>query len=90
MGDVMGRLGEGEQARQFYQVDLEIAERLVLLEPDRTDYQTDLVASLARVGSRESLDRALAILKNLERERGLTAEQAGWIGWIEQRMEFSG
>ena len=90
MGDLMGRLGDGEQSRQFYQKRLEIAERLVRQEPDRADYQADLVVSLVRVGSREALNRALAILRSLERERRLTAEQAGWIGIVERRLESGG
>jgi tetratricopeptide (TPR) repeat protein len=87
MGDLMGSLGAGDEARQFYQKALEIAERLVRQEPDRADYQADLVASLGRVGTRESLERALAILRRLEGQGKLTAQQAGWIGIIEQALQ---
>ncbi len=42
MGDLMGSLGQGEAARSFLQKALEIAERLVQIEPQRADLQTDL------------------------------------------------
>jgi hypothetical protein len=83
----MGGLGEGEQARQFYQKALEIAERLARQEPGRADYQWDLAVSLWRVGSREALERALGILRGLQRESRLTPEQAKWIGVLEQRLQ---
>ena len=82
----LGGLGEGEQARQFYQKALEIRERLVGQEPERADYQTDLVVSLVRTATRESLERALAILRRLEQQHKLTAQQADWIGVLEQAL----
>ena len=82
----LGGLGEGEQARQFYQKALEIRERLVVQEPERADYQTDLVVSLVRTATRESLERALAILRRLEQQHKLTAQQADWIGVLEQAL----
>jgi tetratricopeptide (TPR) repeat protein len=86
MGDLMGRLGEDEQARQFYRKDLEIAERLVRQEPERADYQTDLVVSLVRSGTRESLEKALAILRRLRQEGKLSAQQSEWVSRLEQAL----
>ena len=86
MGDLLGSLGEGETARQFYQKSLELRERLVRQEPDRADFQTDLVASLVRSGSRNSLQKALGILRNLQQQRKLNAHQAGWIATVEAML----
>jgi hypothetical protein len=44
-------LGQGEAAREAYQKSLDIAERLAQAEPDRADYQRDLVVSLWKVGT---------------------------------------
>ena len=59
MGDLLGALGHGETARQFYQKALEIAERLVAQEPDRADYLRDLSVSFKHMGD---------LLRNLGRE----------------------
>jgi hypothetical protein len=62
-------------------------ERLVRQEPERADYQTDLVVSLHRAGTRESLERALAICHRLEKEGKLTAQQSGWIPALEEALK---
>jgi hypothetical protein len=49
LGDLMRALGQGEEARRLYALDLEIAERLAAAEPDRADYQRDLSVSQERV-----------------------------------------
>jgi hypothetical protein len=45
----MVRLCDIEQASRYYDEDLEIAHRLALAEPDRTDYQRDLRISYERL-----------------------------------------
>ena len=50
MGDLYRALGEGEKARDAYEKDLAIAERLASREPDRADYQRDLSVSFERMG----------------------------------------
>ena len=46
----MSALGDGEEARQYYQRSLEIRERLAQAEPDRADYQRDLSVSYKNMG----------------------------------------
>lgn len=64
--------GPGEQARQTFLNALDIAQRLAQAEPDRADYQRDLVISLVKVGTidpahaEERFGRALAILHILK------------------------
>ena len=50
LGDLLRGLGQGEQARQYYQKSLEIAERLVRQEPERADYLRDLSVSYNKLG----------------------------------------
>lgn len=72
MGDLYRALGQGEQTQEAYLESLEIAERLVEAEPERADYQRDLVISLMRTAEgpedRERLQRALSILEALRSE----------------------
>ena len=49
-------------------ISLAIAERLARQEPDRADFQVDVVNSLVRIGDRRSLERALEILLRLKQE----------------------
>jgi lipopolysaccharide biosynthesis regulator YciM len=84
------RLRACEQARAYFQKSLDIRERLARQEPDRADFQADLVVSLYRLGDRGSLQRALDILQRLDREHKLTAEQRGWIPALEAAARDSG
>jgi hypothetical protein len=72
MGDLYRALGQGDLARDAYLKALAIAERLAQAEPDRADYQRDLVISLMRTAEgpqrKEYLHRALSILETLRSE----------------------
>jgi len=46
----MQGLGEGEQACVFFQKSLDIAERIVTLEPDRADFLRQLSVSYNKMG----------------------------------------
>ena len=63
-------LGDSNRAFARYQQLLEIAERLAKAEPDRADYQLDLVISLVKIGTaaagRSMLEQALVILLRLD------------------------
>ncbi len=83
MGDLIGPLGDLDQAHIYVQKSLEIRERLAHKEPDRAVFQTDLVASLVRLGDAASLLRALAILQRLDRDHKLLAAQSTGISLIE-------
>ncbi len=71
---------------------LRIVERLTTAEPDRADFQVDLVASLERMASvaPESaptyLQRCLAILRALASENRLTPVQAKGIARFEGKL----
>jgi tetratricopeptide (TPR) repeat protein len=76
LGDLMRDLGQGEQAREFFEKDLAIAKRLAEAEPQRADYQRDLSVSYDRLGdlmrdlgqgeqAREFFENSLAIRTRL-------------------------
>ena len=89
MGDLLRALGQGEQARAFFQNSLDIRERLAQQEPDRADLQAELVVSLHRLGDHRSLQRALDIIRRLDREQKLTTEQRSWIPALEAAARSS-
>jgi hypothetical protein len=72
MCDLYRALGQGELAREAFQTALAIAERLARAEPDRADYQRDLIVSLVRAGSFDDsasyshLESAWRILKQMD------------------------
>jgi energy-converting hydrogenase A subunit M len=96
MGDLLGAMGAGEQAREYYKKDLEITERLAKQEPDRADYQTDLVVSLYRAAAINPeniisvLERALAILHDLDSEGRLEPAKRDWIIMLEKKIRNLG
>ena len=53
MGDLFRALGDGTQARAFYEKALEIAERLAENAPENADYARDLWVSYWRMASLE-------------------------------------
>lgn len=71
----MRDLGQGDDARRYFELDLGIAERLAQAEPGRADYQRDLLVSLYRMMSADASraasyrERGLGILRGL-RSRG--------------------
>ena len=50
MGDLLRALGQGEQAKTFYEKSLRIRERLAADEPNRAHYQRDLSFSYNKLG----------------------------------------
>jgi hypothetical protein len=92
MGDLYRALGQGESARQAYQGSLEIRERLAKAEPDRADYQLDLVISLVKIGTvvepadRAPLQQALAILLRLEQQGRLAPADQPKIEALRQML----
>jgi hypothetical protein len=72
MGDLFSALGQGEDARQAFAKSLAIAERLAQAEPERADYQRDLIMSWVKMSEIEAdragqhLSRALAIARDLQ------------------------
>ena len=54
MGDLQSALGQGEEARQFFEKSLTISERLVQQEPGRADYPRDLSVSYNKMGDLQS------------------------------------
>ena len=50
LGDLVGSLGQGEQAQGYFEKSLAIGERLAAAEPNRADYQRDLSLSYNKLG----------------------------------------
>ena len=81
LGDLLGSLGQGEQAQGYYEKDLAIAERLAAAEPNRADYQRDLSVSYERqgnvLGSLGEGQKALTYYKKclLAAEKAVAADQ---------------
>jgi hypothetical protein len=90
--DLYRALGQGEQAREAYMNSLEIRERLARAEPDRADYQRDLVVSLVKVGiaddppDRDLLQRAWSILASLKDSGRLEPRDEGMIEDLRKRL----
>ncbi len=84
--------GQGEAARQAYSSSLEIRERLAKSEPERADYQLDLVVSLVKVATagdspaRPPLERALALLLELDRQGRLAPADQPKIEALRQML----
>jgi tetratricopeptide (TPR) repeat protein len=89
LGDLHARLGDGEQARRYYEDALILDKALVEREPDCSDFQSDLSVSYDRLGdlheglgdgeqARQYYEDALALDKALvEREPGRSDLQQG-------------
>jgi hypothetical protein len=93
VGDLYRALGQGEAARQAYQNALAIAERLAQAEPDRADYQRDLVVSIVRLallddGDRrhQRLVRAASLLAALKAGGKLAPVDEPMIAAVEQLL----
>jgi hypothetical protein len=80
LGHLLLALGQGEQARSFFDRSLQISERLARAEPDRADFQRDLLVSLLHMisvdaeGADAYRTRGQAILHALE-SRGALVQQ---------------
>lgn len=84
MGNLARALGQGDAAREAYGKSLPIRERLAQAEPDRADYQRDLIVSCVKLSKSEPADarqhfsRALAIARSLQNSGRLAAAD-GWM-----------
>jgi len=83
-GDLAGALAADRDG-------LAIAKALAQRDPSNTQWQHDLVVSLYKVASaggnaKANLTEALAILKRLDAEGKLTADQKGWVATIEAAL----
>jgi hypothetical protein len=73
---------------------LDIAKALAARDPNNVVWQTDLVVSawkLAQAGAHDArghVGNGLAILKRLDGEGKLTADQKGWIGAFEAAWQM--
>ena len=97
MGDLYRALGQGEEARQAYLKSLAIAERLAAAEPDRADYQRDIIVSLVKLSEIErgadasrALSRALGVVETLAESGRLAPADARMIEDLRQRLHDSG
>jgi tetratricopeptide (TPR) repeat protein len=80
--------GDRTGALESYRKSLAISEKLAQDDPGNVQGQTDLIVSyykLSQAGDapRENLTKALSIVKRLESEGKLSAQQTGWVGALE-------
>ena len=96
LGDYWWHSGPAHAARDAFAKALAISERLARDEPDRADFQRDLVVSLVRqaeiadgVAARDYLQRALGIVEALQASGRLGPADAGMLPALRQRLDAS-
>ena len=93
LGDLMSDLGQGEQAREFFEKSLAIRKRLAEAEPGRADYQRDLCVSLARCAQSQGAQgvalavAAAALARQLANSGRLSPADAGLVGTLDTLVE---
>ena len=92
IADVLLAAGDRTGALENYRKGLAIFDKLARSDPGNVQGQTDLIVShfkLAQAGDtpRENLVRALEIVKRLESEGKLSAQQQGWVDALEQAID---
>ncbi len=91
LGDMLTHEGKHAEALEVYRKDTAIAEKLAATDPHNADWQSDLAISLvklAEVGDnpRARLTRARQILRQLDTEGKLAANQRGWLTIVDRRI----
>src|ERR1700674_2840269 len=83
---------QGDEARQAFQKSLAIRERLAQAEPDRADYQRDLIVSYVKMSENEPaearlwLTRALDVARSLQGRGGLAPADAWMLDELARRL----
>jgi tetratricopeptide (TPR) repeat protein len=92
IGDISAERGDRDAAIEDYSNGLEIRQKLCERDPSNAIWQTDLAVSawkLAAAGARDGrrrLSDGLAILKRLDAEGKLAADQKEWISMFEAAL----
>ncbi len=91
LGDTLSHEGKHAEALEVYRKDTAIAEKLAATDPHNAEWQSDLAISLvklAEVGDnpRARLTRARQILRQLDAEGKLAANQRGWLAIVDRRI----
>jgi tetratricopeptide (TPR) repeat protein len=91
IGDVLLAAGRREEALASYRRGLAMREKLVAADPDNVQWLIDVVVSLYKLAyagedARARYARALEILRRLDADGKLTAEQKDWIDTIEKEV----
>src|ERR1700719_2915685 len=92
MGDLFSAFAQGEEARQAFGKSLAIRERLAQAEPDRADYQRDLIVSYVKMSENEPaearlwLTRALDVARSLQGRGGLAPADAWMLDELARRL----
>ena len=84
-------LGRLDEARSQFRIRLAVIEDYTAADPTNTLWQVDLVLclnTLAQIGDepRQRYERILVIMRRLERDGKLTADQASWITAAERLL----
>ncbi|MBU0656320.1 MAG: tetratricopeptide repeat protein, partial [Gammaproteobacteria bacterium] len=93
IGDIELAEGNTDEATKLYKVALAIHEKLIKTDPEVVLWQTSLVVDYYKLSrsvqsdKKQYLTDALKILKQLDSENHLPAEQQGWIPIIESELE---
>ncbi len=93
LSDLMSALGQGEQAREFFEKALAISKRLAEAEPGRADYQRDLCLSLARCALSQGpkgvalASEAAALARHLLESGRLSPADAGLADSLDSLVE---
>ena len=96
ISDISAARGDSDGALIAYKDGLGIRKALAARDPSNVVWQTDLVVSAAKLASAGAPEAArhlaegLAILKRLNAEGRLTADQEGWIAPFEAAMRELG
>jgi hypothetical protein len=93
IGDISAARGDRDGALKAYKDGLDIRKQLAARDPNNVVWQTDLVVSAGKLAGAGAKDRrqhlasGLAILKRLDAEGKLTADQKEWIAPFEEAMQ---
>jgi tetratricopeptide (TPR) repeat protein len=99
LADVLLSIGERDPAMENYQKSLRIFEKLAQSDPVNTGWQTDLVISYYKIGdllaagnakvvgkAKSHFNKALDIVKRLQSQGKLNADQQGWIAALKEEI----
>ena len=91
LGRILFETGRRADAVEAFRKARVIRERLAAADPGNAQWQSDLVVSLMQAAGlgdnpRDNLNRALEILRRLDREGGLGADQSRWMDLITREL----
>ncbi len=91
LGDALIKASQKAEAIASYQESLHLRDILVIVDPKQTAWRKNLFITLVKLGdagddSAARYSRALTIVRALDAEGALAAEEKGWIELVEKRI----